>query len=89
MSYDSNPYTSQSIFQAFLMRPFGGMIIGYMGDKYGRKYALVLSLFLMAIPTFVMGCLESPRLYFFVLCIRVVNMKSGDLATHLTFICLI
>ena len=41
------------------MRPFGGMIIGYMGDKYGRKYALVLSLFLMAIPTFVMGCLPT------------------------------
>ena len=41
------------------MRPIGGMIIGYMGDKYGRKYALVLSLFLMAVPTFVMGCLPS------------------------------
>jgi len=40
--------------------------------------------------TFQLDALESLRLYFFVLCIRVVNMKSlGDLATHLTFICLI
>jgi len=42
ISFHSNPYTSQSLFKAFLMRPFGGMVIGYMGDKYGRKYALVL-----------------------------------------------
>mmetsp|Transcript_27634 Transcript_27634/g.50313 ORF Transcript_27634/g.50313 Transcript_27634/m.50313 type:complete len:156 (+) Transcript_27634:229-696(+) len=39
---------------AFLMRPVGGLVIGYIGDKYGRKQALVLSLFLMAIPTFLM-----------------------------------
>ena len=24
------------------MRPLGGVLIGYMGDKYGRKQALVL-----------------------------------------------
>eukprot|EP00985_Skeletonema_marinoi_P033705 scaffold41951_cov212-Skeletonema_marinoi.AAC.1 len=41
------------------MRPIGGIIIGYMADKHGRKYALVLSLFLMAIPTFIMGCLPT------------------------------
>lgn len=44
---------------AFLMRPFGGMLIGYLADKYGRKYALVLSLFTMAVPTFVLGCLPT------------------------------
>ena len=37
-----------------VMRPVGGITIGYIGDKYGRKQALVLSLFLMAIPTFLM-----------------------------------
>ena len=36
-----------------VMRPVGGITIGYIGDKYGRKQALVLSLFLMAIPTFI------------------------------------
>ena len=39
---------------AFLMRPVGGLVIGSIGDKYGRKQALVLSLFLMAFPTFLM-----------------------------------
>lgn len=42
---------------AFLMRPIGGIMIGYIGDVYGRKKALVASLFLMAFPTFAMGCL--------------------------------
>jgi MHS family proline/betaine transporter-like MFS transporter len=44
---------------AFMMRPVGGILIGYLGDKHGRKYALVTSLFLMSIPTFAMGCLPT------------------------------
>mmetsp|Transcript_14409 Transcript_14409/g.29824 ORF Transcript_14409/g.29824 Transcript_14409/m.29824 type:complete len:491 (+) Transcript_14409:55-1527(+) len=44
---------------AFLMRPVGGLIIGYVGDKHGRKEALTRSLFLMAIPTTLMGCLPT------------------------------
>jgi MHS family proline/betaine transporter-like MFS transporter len=44
---------------AFLMRPVGGVLMGYIGDVYGRKKALVLSIFLMAFPTFFMGCLPS------------------------------
>ena len=44
---------------AFLMRPVGGVFLGYLGDVYGRKQALITSIFLMAFPTFVMGCLPS------------------------------
>ena len=42
---------------AFLMRPIGGLIFGYIGDYYGRKKALVISIFTMAFPTFIMGTL--------------------------------
>ena len=42
---------------AFLARPIGGAIIGRFGDRYGRKKALEVSIFLMAFPTFLMGCL--------------------------------
>jgi len=42
---------------AFLMRPVGGVLLGYLGDTVGRKKALVVSIFLMAFPTFAMGCL--------------------------------
>ncbi len=35
----------------FLMRPIGGLIFGYIGDKIDRKKALLWSVYLMAIPT--------------------------------------
>jgi MHS family proline/betaine transporter-like MFS transporter len=41
---------------AFIGRPIGGLIAGHIGDKHGRKRALVVSLVGMSIPTFVMGC---------------------------------
>ena len=44
---------------AFLMRPIGGIVLGHFGDKYGRKSAVVPSLFIMAFFTFAMGCLPS------------------------------
>ena len=44
---------------AFLARPFGGAVIGRMGDMHGRKGALETSIFLMAGSTFLMGCLPN------------------------------
>lgn len=44
---------------AFLMRPVGGLVIGYIGDTSGRKKALEISIFLMAIATTLMGCLPT------------------------------
>src|ERR1700752_1005708 len=32
----------------FLARPLGGIIIGWVGDHYGRKTALLITIFLMA-----------------------------------------
>ncbi len=43
----------------FLMRPVGALIFGYIGDRYGRARALILSIALMAGPTFLMGLLPS------------------------------
>lgn len=39
----------------FLTRPFGGMVFGYVGDRYGRKIALSSSILLMGLPTVVIG----------------------------------
>lgn len=35
----------------YLMRPLGGVIFGHIGDKQGRKKALLISVLMMAIPT--------------------------------------
>lgn len=44
---------------AFIARPFGGFIFGWMGDKFGRKRALNLTLVLMTVSTFLIGLIPS------------------------------
>ncbi len=44
---------------AFVARPVGGLITGHIGDKHGRKRALVFSLFCMSVPTVAMGLLPT------------------------------
>ncbi|WP_194819447.1 fosfomycin efflux MFS transporter AbaF [Nocardia sp. XZ_19_385] len=41
----------------FLARPFGGLLFGHFGDRIGRKALLQLSLVVVGITTFLMGCL--------------------------------
>jgi MHS family proline/betaine transporter-like MFS transporter len=41
----------------FLMRPVGGAVIGYIGDRFGRRAALTFSVAAMAVPTFLVGVL--------------------------------
>jgi MFS family permease len=43
----------------FVTRPLGGLIMGHLGDRIGRKSALVLSLSLMGGATFAIGCLPT------------------------------
>jgi MHS family proline/betaine transporter-like MFS transporter len=43
----------------FLMRPLGGMVFGYIGDKFGRHKAMLISVAAMAIPTFLVGMLPT------------------------------
>src|SRR6476646_4937581 len=43
----------------FLVRPLGGVIGGYLGDKLGRKPVLVASLLVMGVATFLIGCLPT------------------------------
>ena len=41
----------------FLVRPIGGVLVGHIGDRYGRRAALVFSVTAMAIATFLIGLL--------------------------------
>lgn len=43
----------------FLARPIGGLVFGHFGDKYGRKKLLQLSLIIVGISTFLMGCIPT------------------------------
>jgi MHS family proline/betaine transporter-like MFS transporter len=41
----------------YLMRPLGGAVLGYLGDRFGRPAALTISVAAMAVPTFLVGIL--------------------------------
>jgi len=43
----------------FVARPIGGIVIGRMGDTHGRKAALLLTIFLMALGTVLIGVLPT------------------------------
>lgn len=52
--------SSFSVFAiGFLMRPLGAFILGPIGDKHGRRTALVASVVLMGTATFLIGVLPS------------------------------
>jgi MFS family permease len=43
----------------FFARPIGGLLFGYVGDRYGRKNALVTTLLIVGIATFVIGVMPT------------------------------
>lgn len=43
----------------FIARPLGGLILGHLGDRVGRKAVLVLTLILMGGATTLIGCLPT------------------------------
>ncbi len=43
----------------FFARPIGGVIIGILGDRFGRRQMLLLTLLLMSVSSLLIGCLPS------------------------------
>lgn len=59
-----NPYASLlmtfGVFAlSFLVRPIGALIFGYIGDHFGRKKALIISIIVMTVPTLLLALLPS------------------------------
>lgn len=51
---------SYCIFAAgFLIRPLGGIVFGYVGDTFGRKKAMVISIIAIMLPTSLIGFLPT------------------------------
>jgi MFS family permease len=43
----------------FVVRPFGALVFGRIGDMIGRKYAFMVTLSIMGLSTFLIGCLPT------------------------------
>jgi MFS family permease len=59
-----NPTTSfimaLLIFAAgFIVRPFGALVFGRIGDLFGRRYTFIITLLVMGLSTFLVGCLPT------------------------------
>ncbi|MFE3002463.1 MFS transporter [Nocardia sp. NPDC059246] len=44
---------------AYAARPLGGLVFGHLGDRFGRRFALMLSVMLMSAGTVILGLLPS------------------------------
>ena len=43
----------------FLVRPFGALVFGRLGDMIGRKYTFLVTILIMGSATFIVGCLPN------------------------------
>ncbi|HEY6844289.1 MAG TPA: MFS transporter [Thermoanaerobaculia bacterium] len=43
----------------FVVRPFGALVFGRVGDLIGRKYAFLVTLTIMGLSTFLLGCIPT------------------------------
>ena len=73
---------------SFVFRPLGGMVLGPLGDRLGRKAVLAATIIMMAAATFCIGLLPgkdaiglwAPAL---LILLRVVQGFSAEIATEL------
>jgi MFS family permease len=43
----------------FIVRPFGALVFGMLGDLIGRKYTFLMTIMIMGLSTFIVGMLPS------------------------------
>ena len=57
--YSQLMYSFGILAAGFIARPLGAVLFGHIGDKSSRLIALMLSMYVMAIPTTLIGCLPT------------------------------
>ncbi|GEB77247.1 MFS transporter [Sporolactobacillus inulinus] len=86
-------YTFATFSIAFIARPIGGLVFGMMGDRYGRKKVLTVTLIMMALSTLSIGLIPSyaaigPTAALLLLAARLVQGFStgGEYSGAMTFL---
>lgn len=63
----------------FVVRPFGALFFGRLGDLVGRKYTFLITLILMGLSTFLIGCIPGYETigYFAPILVLVLRLLQG------------
>ena len=63
--FSAYPESTRNVFAllafaaGFIVRPFGALFFGRLGDLIGRKYTFLITILIMGLATFLVGCLPS------------------------------
>jgi len=86
-------FTYLTIAISYLLRPIGGMILGHLGDKYGRKSVFSISILLMSIPSLIIGLLPTYSQIGYMATILLIIMRilqgfsvGGEVPGSITYI---
>jgi MFS family permease len=60
----------------FILRPFGAIFFGHLGDLIGRKFTFMLTLGMMGLATFLVGCIPSYRTWGIAAPILILVMRA-------------
>ena len=62
----------------FLVRPFGALVFGRLGDLVGRKYTFLITILIMGISTFLVGCLPSYETIGFLAPVMLIALRMAQ-----------
>ena len=62
----------------FLVRPFGALVFGRLGDLVGRKYTFLITILIMGTSTFLVGCLPSYETIGFVAPVALIALRMAQ-----------
>src|SRR5215208_4775037 len=62
----------------FLVRPFGALVFGRLGDLVGRKHTFLITILIMGASTFLVGCLPSYESIGFIAPVLLIALRMAQ-----------
>ena len=82
--FSSYPEATRNVFAllafaaGFIVRPFGALFFGRLGDLIGRKYTFLVTILIMGLSTFLVGCLPSYETIGFIAPIVLIALRMAQ-----------
>ncbi len=82
--FSSYPEATRNVFAllafaaGFIVRPFGALFFGRLGDLIGRKYTFLVTILIMGLSTFLVGCLPSYETIGFIAPVVLIVLRMAQ-----------